>query len=291
MADFKFIRNPYSQQWTILSPRRAHRPDEGKHTLTQVCPFCPGREDTEEELSRIGGNPGDTNWDVRVIANKFPFAKTHEIIIHSQEHHKNIDELPLAQVEKLVRVYKNRFSEHKSEGNVCIFQNHGEASGESLPHPHSQLVVIPSTISLDILPRMLPEAGAIDIRSFQIFSPAITTWPDEVWIAPQKMGTTFDEITEDEIKDVSFCLQRTVQLLDMRHGHEFPFNYYIYPWKNWYIRVIPRQRRLGGFELATNIYVVTQDPKETMDFMKEHFENPNEEKIKREQQASYHKTA
>jgi hypothetical protein len=41
--------------------------------------------------------------------------------------------------------------------------------------------------------------------------------------------------------------------------------------------------------MATNIYVVTQDPKETMEFIKEHFENPDEEKIKKEQQAIYHK--
>jgi len=44
---------------------------------------------------------------------------------------------------------------------------------------------------------------------------------------------------------------------------------------------------LGGFEIGTGIFVNTQDPRETMAFIKEHLQAPNIEKIKKEHQAEY----
>jgi hypothetical protein len=44
---------------------------------------------------------------------------------------------------------------------------------------------------------------------------------------------------------------------------------------------------VGGFELGTGIYVNTQDPNETISFIKEHFVYPNHEKIKKHHQAEY----
>ena len=76
----------------------------------------------------------------------------------------------------------------------------------------------------------------------------------------------------------------------MRHGSEFPFNFYISPRKGWYLRIVPRVKTLGGFEIGTNVSVNTQDPKETIAFIKEHFETPDEEKIKTVHRAQYKKT-
>jgi hypothetical protein len=47
---------------------------------------------------------------------------------------------------------------------------------------------------------------------------------------------------------------------------------------------------LGGFEVGTNVFVNTQNPTETMAFLREHFQTPDVEKIKKEHQAQYHKT-
>jgi UDPglucose--hexose-1-phosphate uridylyltransferase len=80
-----------------------------------------------------------------------------------------------------------------------------------------------------------------------------------------------------------------IQLLDMRHGNEFPFNFYIYPGIDWYIRIIPRLKLLGGLEVGTSLFVNTQDPKETFKFITEHFGNPDEEKIKTLHKATYRK--
>ena len=289
MSDYKFLHNPHSRQWVILAPRRAKRPDQSNNAKI-LCPFCPAETNQEKEVYRVGGELGDANWLVRVLENKFPFAPIHEVIVHSPDHHKNFEELSLKQVVRILEVYRERYNYHRNSGNVTIFHNHGEASGESLEHPHSQLVVTPATVDLQVPPiDSIEESGTQETAHFRLFCPLTSQWPDEVWIAPKEANTRFGETLEEELEDLAFTLQRLIQILTIRHGNEFPYNFYISPWKHWYLRLIPRQKRIGGFELATNVYVNTQDPRETMEFIQEHFEHPDSQKIIEKHLAKYHR--
>jgi len=313
MADFKFLQNPITKKWIVLAPRRAKRPDVAKGA-EPVCPFCLGREKDEKEIYRVRGEVGDANWLIRVVPNKFPFAPIHEVIIHSPDHHNNFDELPLHQVELIIKTYRQRFLTHQNKGQVFIFHNRGEGGGESLPHPHTQLAVIPLDIKMDIArlsatasfdsgPQRIswptsdssdnPELGKQEHQStvltshFYLFCPKSSQWPDEVWVAPKKRGRAFGEITDGEAADLAYTISRLVQIFNLRHGSEFPFNFYIYPGGDWYLRLIPRVKVLGGFELGTGVYVNTQDPEKTISFIKEHFVAPNQEKIRKEHGAEY----
>lgn len=288
--EFRYLQNAISKKWVIFAPRRAKRPDVAKGP-EPLCPFCLGREKEEPEVYRIGGTaPYGEDWQVRVVQNKFPFAPIHEIVIHSPDHHKNFDELPLSQVELIIKTYKNRFVTHQNKGQVYIFNNHGKAGGESLPHPHTQIAVVPSEVILD-LPRLEePEDGELEIGNFLIFCPPTSQWPDETWIVPKKRGRIFTEIDDIEINEFALVLQRLIQIFSTRHGHEFPFNFYIYPGGDWYLRLIPRVKSIGGFELGTGIFVNTQDPKETLEFIKTHFHEPDFEKIKTIHKAEYAKS-
>lgn len=308
MPDFEFLQNPLSKKWMILAPRRALRPNVAKGP-EPVCPFCRGKEKEEKEAYRVparnarasvaggGGKVGDSNWQVRVLPNKFPFAPIHEIVILSPDHHKSFEELPLSQVELVLKVYRQRYNTHKEKGQVYIFHNHGEAGGESLPHPHTQLAVVPFGVRLD-LPRLAADGDLETVtvgqqnqetKFFTLFCPRSSQWPDETWIAPKLRGRAYGEIKDAEIKDLAFILSRLIQIFNLRHGLEFPFNFYIYPGGDWYLRIIPRVKVLGGFEIGTGIYINTQDPTETIEFIKEHFENPKAEKIKTIHRARYHK--
>lgn len=358
MSDFEFIQNKNNGKWIISAPRRAKRTNVEK--AEALCPFCPGQEIKEEELYRVPSTTGstgttsttgnennnprdtldtrgtrDTSWLVRVVANKFPFAPNHEVIIHSPDHHKNWDELPFSQVELILKTYRERYNFNKKQAGlpagrqVYIFHNRGHEAGESLPHPHTQLVTIPNNIKLDItpldpelrikkqelssndnlsFPRMresiqrsaqeildprsesgMTETEILETEHFLIFCPLTSEWPDEVWIAPKENGGGFGFIKDAEITDLGFVLSRLIQIFDMRHGHEFPFNFYIPPLKNWYLRLIPRGKVLGGFELGTNIIVNTQDPAETFSFIKEHFWEPDHAKIRSVHQEEYGK--
>ncbi len=119
MADFQFLKSTHSKQWVISAPRRAKRPNVGKRKEI-TCPFCIGNEQQEVEVFRIGGETGDTNWKVRVIKNKFAFAPVHEIIIHSPDHHKNFDELPLEHIVLILKTYKERYNIYKKRGQIYI---------------------------------------------------------------------------------------------------------------------------------------------------------------------------
>lgn len=286
--DFKFIQNAVSNSWVISAPRRANRPDIAKGT-EPVCPFCIGAKNEDKEVYRIGGNGNDEKWLIRVVNNKFPFAPIHEVIVHSPDHHKNFDELPLSQSELILKTYRQRFEAYQDKGHVYIFHNHGEAGGESLPHPHSQLAVIPDYVRLDIAPIDFSKTKQEyqETEHFIIFSPLSSEWPDEVWIMPKEKDRLFSEVSDEAIKDLAKILYRLIQIFDLRHSHEFPFNFYISPFNGWYLRIIPRLKNLGGFEVGTGISVNTQDPKETIAFIKEHFESPNEEKIRTVHKARY----
>jgi UDPglucose--hexose-1-phosphate uridylyltransferase len=149
------------------------------------------------------------------------------------------------------------------------------------------MVVIPHDIKTQI-PRLegIPEER-FDTDFFTIFCPKSSQWPDEVWIAPKQENGQFGNVEEAQLQDLALVLQRIIQLLDIRHGHEFPFNFYISPEEKWYLRIVPRVKRLGGFEIGTGIFVNTQDPTETMRFIKSNFENPDVERIQRENRAEY----
>lgn len=293
MADFQFLQNPLSKRWVIMAPRRAKRPDIARG-MEPVCPFCPGKESDERTIYQVKNNAG---WQIRVLDNKFPFAPIHEIIILSPDHQKGFDELPQSQVELILETYRQRYSTHKEKGQVYIFNNHGKNGGESLPHPHTQLAVVPFEVNLE-MPRLANVAEMKvatkdqvfkETNHFVIFCPKTSQWPDEVWIAPKERGNLFDSIKDNQISDLAFTLSRLIQIFDLRHGLEFPFNFYIYPGGDWYLRIIPRVKALGGFEIGTGIFVNTQDPRETIEFIREHFDNPDKKKIKTIHRATYHK--
>jgi UDPglucose--hexose-1-phosphate uridylyltransferase len=120
---------------------------------------------TPPEIYRRGGEGG--RWRVRVVPNKFPALQdyprldlttkgevfermngigTHEVVIDSPEHKKEIPDLPLEQIESIVDTYVLRLKalmENKAYRYVLLFKNHGKAAGASLAHPHSQVIATP----------------------------------------------------------------------------------------------------------------------------------------------------
>ncbi len=284
--EFEFFKLPTQPEWVVLSPRRAYRPNVAKQKV-QICPFC--MDNGEDVLYQIKSEDSNELL-VKVLPNKYPFASIHELIIHSPDHHKNIDELPREQVELLFKVYKQRFNLYKDKGQVCLFHNRGVDGGESIPHPHTQLAVIPFNVPLNSPTLLQTPDDVFKSEMFKVFSPDISQWPDEVWIAPQRSGLDFGEINDQEISELSDLMPRVIEILDLRHGHEFPFNFSIYFGKNWFVRIVPRQKKLGGFEVSTGVYVNTQDPAETNSFIKQHLSQLNKEKILQEQQATYRRS-
>jgi UDPglucose--hexose-1-phosphate uridylyltransferase len=169
-------QDPTTKAWVILAPERAKRPQQKPKTRRAgelpswdaSCPFCPGNEDqTPSEVFRLPLSSPDSNWEIRVVPNRFAalsldekgvmveeerlFHKmagfgAHEVIIESPSHNTSMALMSYEQVEKVLIAYQERYNTLKKNEQVkfiTIFKNHGWASGTSLVHPHSQLVATP----------------------------------------------------------------------------------------------------------------------------------------------------
>lgn len=243
------------------------------------CVFCPGNEKLNpDELFRVGGVPGDANWTLRVIKNKFPITDLHEVIIHSPDHEKDIDQLPLSQVELILTTYRQRFNYHMAaqNGKVLIFNNHDAHAGASIKHPHSQLVVVPGQIHLDVIPREPEQNVVMKTKFFTIYCPDFSQWPYEVWLTPSETQTTFGQISDEEIKDLAMVLQKLLAFLIKKFtgtDHDVPYNYYIYHGTDWYLRIIPRLIHRAGFELGTGLSVNIVDPAQAAKEYQENLKN------------------
>lgn len=272
----KYIHNSNSTRWLVSNPDRLHR--TGMDGKPFRCPFCPGNEkDTPPETLRLGGGEKDgLGWSVRVVPNKFNITDIHEVIIHSPDHEKSIDELPLTQVELIIKAFKERLNALKEKGQVYIFSNHSLASGASLIHPHSQLVVVPSDVKTNTL-EVQPVVNIVEQNeSFISYCPEFSEWAYEIWITKNsndKLQMTnelqisnFQNINEKQIKDLAKILQSSLIKLKKIHGVHYPkkpygYNFYISPGPDWYLRIIPRFMERAGFELSTRIMVNSVEPK------------------------------
>jgi UDPglucose--hexose-1-phosphate uridylyltransferase len=283
----RYVPDVVTKRWVVITPSRLTRPEDNKSKLQAnnadrpSCAFCEGNEElTPPEVWRFGGEgfwnkPG---WKVRVVPNKYAITDTHEVIIHSPEHAKDIEDLSVQQVQLVLQVYRQRFQTHRENGQVLIFCNHGYLAGASLSHPHSQLVVLPKQITFDSLSREPLNNLVKDNKYFTVYCPDFSQWPYEVWIAPKQnpkdqgsfKTTAFSDTTNDELNDLAVLLQETIKKLrivsaspkikKLSKDGEFAYNYYIYHGNEWYLRIIPRFINRAGFELGTGLSVNIVDP-------------------------------
>ncbi len=272
----RFVPDADSRRWVIIAPARIDRPHDNVATPDIIgrCVFCPGNEALNEEVFRVGGNGNDRNWRLRVIKNKFPFTDRHEVIIHSPDHEKDLDALPLSQVELILSVYRQRYNYHvnNNHGRVLIFNNHDLHAGASIKHPHTQVAVIPEAVTPDTMTRE-PEQNIVWATAhFVAYCPDFSQWPYELWLAPKDAEKkTFGEITNEEITDLAPLLQKSLAFIIRKFStpgalrkkgddEVVPYNYYIYHGTDWYLRIIPRLVHRAGFELGTGISVNIVDP-------------------------------
>ncbi|MBI4100812.1 hypothetical protein HY439_03700 [Candidatus Microgenomates bacterium] len=272
----KFVPDSKTHRWVIISPHRIKRPgaDElGQKKEKGVCPFCMGNEkETPPEVFRIGeGEADNPGWQVRVVPNKYPITDIHEVIIHSPDHEKDISRLTPDQARQVLVAYRERYQAHQNDGKVLIFCNQGLQAGASLAHPHSQLVVLPDQINLDVV-GLEPVCNIIcKTNFFWVYCPDFSQWPYEVWLAPVESGNQgqkFGSITDLALNDLTQLLQEILQKLNQLFPNLY-YNYYIYPGESWYLRIIPRLVDRAGFELGTGLSVNVKDPAEAAKELRE----------------------
>ena len=175
MGRQQFRRDTITGIYVIVAPDRNDRPGffpvQQKAVILpdydSACQFCPGNEHLtpQEEYAFRNGNV----WWTRVVKNKFPALETivngdsngeppkgiftyrpghgsHEVIVETNTHNEGLDARPEDLVRELVEMYKERITAYRGNSelqNVLIFKNSGSEAGQSLDHPHSQLIASP----------------------------------------------------------------------------------------------------------------------------------------------------
>lgn len=274
----KYIPDSKSHRWVILAPSRENKPHATINTyhitqqngmkIAKTCPFCPGNEEhTPCEIEKMQGPDG---WQIRVFANKFPITDVHEVIVHHPDHTKEIEQMTEEELRLLFVVYQRRIIKLSQDGVPILFRNKGVDAGTSLPHPHSQIILLPKQINLEALSLEPIKNIVIENSLFVSFCPDFSQYPYEVWIAhkncmnqevsaPALLSVDFARFSEEELSHVSKMLKTTLVALEkMLDG--FSYNYYISPTPPFYLRIIPRVLIRGGFELGTGLSTNTVDP-------------------------------
>lgn len=270
-------RGLVTDRWVIIASERGKRPsdyrtsgDETSDQDPQACPFCLGNEHmTPPELYRL--DEADERWRVRVVPNKFPALQdypklgraavagvfdrmngvgTHEVVIETPEHNKELPDLPVEQVKLVVDTYILRLKELMKDSRhryVILFKNHGKAAGASLIHPHSQIMATP-VIPREVRDRlqaakayyerkercifcdlMLEEIRAgerivEEMDGHVIFAPYDSRFPFEVLIYPRDHSHDFTAMTQEQRWGLARTLKRALTRLRTLLGNP-PYNF------------------------------------------------------------------
>jgi len=282
----KYIPDFSSSRWVILAPGRFNKPKavNREYTITTKnglkmateCPFCPGNEGlTTPEIDRISQENG---WLVRTFSNKYPITDVHEVIVHHPDHFRDLEDFTEPEILALMQMYQKRLQALRQSGVPILFRNKGESAGTSLPHPHSQIIVLPQQINLEALTLEPVKNIILDNNYFVLYCPDFSQYPYEIWISHKKSQSLdinsheqqeirFENFSETELVDLGVLLQKALHALNKTLSH-FDYNFYFAPKPPFYLRLIPRIMTRGGFELGTGLSTNTLDPSEAAEELK-----------------------
>lgn len=294
-----FIFNKHSGIPTISATNRSKRPDQTgvvskeKKVEKKVDIFAKGNEEkTPQTLYQ-----DQEDWNVRVFKNKYPLIEDHEIIVHSPDAGKDIEDFTCEQTERLIKAYLNRVDYYGSQGKeVIIFNNRGGKAGASIEHPHSQLVAdegfpgilekekrealkyyneYNTCIWCDDIKKALEEKDRIVYESehFVVLVPEACRWSYEMRILPKEHKPNFGFINEEEIKDLASVLKGAhsayTKLFDDPDRNSWIHTMRYEPF-HWHIGMMCHHKVLGSLELGCDIWVSDKaEPKDAASELRE----------------------
>lgn len=304
------IRKDYFlDKYVIIAPKRSQRPSVVKTKPTAVqspdCYFCCPQVNNPANQIQIKDYHLDREkgWEIKVIGNKYPALTfdnlnaygTQEIIIETPEHHKEIHELSLEHIVKILDVYEERYEYLMSKPGICytlVFKNEGGKAGASIPHAHSQVIALPI-----IPPKVKKEADAVDeyfqkngtcpycdvIKSEQngpreiyndehlfVVSPYASESPYGAWFIPKRHVRTIGDLNQQEKLSFARAFKMILGKLD---EIDVPYNYFIQnaldlEAHHLIMKLSPRPNVWAGLELGTGIIINPVPPEEAAKFYK-----------------------
>lgn len=319
-------KDPISGDWVIISPERSRRVfdfvSKIKEKEVVECSFCEGHEnETPPEifsLRKKGTKPDTPGWWIRVVPNKYPALKikgkpdiekrgiyimmkgvgTHEVIIETPEHKKDLFSLDDNHITQVLRVYRDRIAQLLKLPYIkyaLVFKNQGREAGASSRHSHSQIIatsVIPRKIQeelrgakkyytfnrrcifCDVIAQELTLQKRIILENemFLAFTPYASRFPFEICILSKQHSFGFQEISEEGLTYLTQILKDVIKAMNKTLSNP-SYNYFLHlpPLKteflkyyHYHLEIIPRLTKLAGFEWGTGFYINPVPPEKAV---------------------------
>lgn len=236
----------------------------------------------------------------------------HEVFVETPKHNLAIPDLSESHIDKILWAYKQRIIALEADERfryVLVFKNYGKQAGTSLDHPHSQLIATPITprylklelnnakdyfqdkercIFCDLMRQELDSGARLVYENeyFVAFCPFASRFPFEIWILPRRHQYSYQEIPDDQRKQLATCLKDVLARL-RKILNDPPYNYVLHTSPNpiprpgkssywgtiqydfhWHIEVIPRLTKMAGFEWGSGLYINPTPPEEAAKYLR-----------------------
>lgn len=262
--------HPLLQEWVILAAVTSERPWSGETVkalsddgpeFDPNCYLCPG-------VTRASGvkNPdykgpwaftndfASFSFDAPDVQHDSKFQKvrpvhgTCRVICYTPRHNVTLAQLPLEEVEAVVRLWKTEYetlSKHEKVENVLIFENKGKVIGVSNPHPHGQIYAtnfVPRIVERqrnsfaeyfrehgshlleDLLQEELQYGKRIvyENEHFVAFVPFFARFVYETYIVPRKQVPSIAALSETQLKALAEIHKTMLAKFDRLYQMSFP---------------------------------------------------------------------
>ena len=264
--------HPLREEWVIVAAHRQSRPWSGAEVAVQTprppafdptCYLCPGNARVSGAVNPaytgtfvfdndhpcVGANaPRELLSPASVYRNR-PATGVARVVCYSPRHDVALAELDVNGVDALLHTWQQQMRElatHPDVSFVLIFENKGEVTGVSNPHPHCQIYATNFTfkhIETELLAgrRHLEDTGRTlfqDIltaeredgrrilsrqRSAIAFVPYFARYAYETYVAPLRSVDTIGALQDDERRDLATVLRDVAIRFDNLWQMPFPY--------------------------------------------------------------------
>lgn len=258
MAELRY--NPLIGDWVMIASHRQNRPQMPK----DWCPFCPGDGkkvpmydvlEYDNDFPALMLNPPKPDDVARGdLFRTMPAAGKCEVVLYSPKHTITLPELSVDHIEKLVKLWQERFAALSKEEQikyVFLFENRGEVVGVTMPHPHGQIygyswVPLRVQRKLDnakayhdknkrcIFCDLLKEETADGRRiifsneHFVVYLPFYTDYPYGIAVQAKRHVANITDFTPAEARSFAETLRNASGTLDALFGKPFPYMMCLY---------------------------------------------------------------
>ncbi len=295
--------HPLRREWVIVSSHRQERPWLGERVIEAPralpsyvpdCYLCPGNARSSGRRNEqyrgvfvfdndhpcVGPEAPATLATPAGIYRNRPASGCARVVCFTPRHDLALARLPAAEFLHLLEVLQTQYRELGARAavrHVLVFENRGEVTGTSNPHPHCQIYAtnfVFKTIELeaeaqvahlaeharplfqDILAAEEADGRRLLVRRDHAiaFIPYFARYPYETFVAPRATRSSVADLTTPELADFAAVLRETLIRLDNLWRMSFPYVMVLhqaptdgaaYPGFHFHIQIHPPLRKPG----------------------------------------------